>query len=396
MLHFGRDPNAPINVVGLMSGTSLDGVDAAIVRITGSGVESKVELLHYYNTPYDDQIRQKLKELCSHEHSSSARICSMNAYLGQLFGEVVLQAVIAADLSMDDIHLISSHGQTIWHIPEVEGHTFYSIPSTLQIGDLSMIAKHTGKMVVGDFRPADMAVGGQGAPLAPYGDFILFRHEHKGRLLQNIGGIGNCTAVPAGAASSGIIAFDTGPGNMVMDETVYVLSNGRLTYDDGGRLAAQGTADEELVAEMLSHPYFQTAPPKSTGRELFGKAYTAWFMEKARARNLSDSDIIATATAFTACSIVDSYRRYVFPVCEIQEVIVSGGGAHNAELLRMLAAMLPAQQVMTSAQLGFNDDAKEAIIFAVLGNDFMHGIPNNIPAATGARRPTVMGKLALP
>lgn len=396
MIQFSPENNTPVIVVGLMSGTSLDGIDAAVVRITGSGLQSQVELLHYYNIPYDSSIRGKLKELCSEGHSSSSRVCSMNAYLGTRFADAAIEAVREAGLSMDDIHFISSHGQTIWHIPEGEAGNPYSVPSSLQIGDLSVIAKHTGKMVVGDFRTADMAVGGQGAPLAPYGDFILFRHEHIGRLLQNIGGIGNCSAIPAGADATEVLAFDTGPGNMVMDETVQVLSGGRLTYDEGGRWAAQGKADERLVAEMMSHVYFQTVPPKSTGRELFGKAYAAWFLEKARVRNLSDADTVATATAFTAHSIVDSYKRYVFPVCEIQEVIVSGGGAHNAELLRILAAMLPEQKIMTSAQLGFHDDAKEAVIFAVLGNDFMHGIPNNLPAATGAQRPTVMGKLAFP
>lgn len=396
MIVSGWGKDTPVVVVGLMSGTSLDGIDAAVVRMKGSGLQTEVELLHYANTPYDAATREKLKLLCSREHSSSALICSMNAYLGSLFGEAALQAVSEAKLSIDDIHLISSHGQTVWHIPERESDDRYSVPSTLQIGDISVIAKHTGTMVVGDFRPADMAVGGQGAPLVPYGDFILFRDEHKGRLLQNIGGIGNCTAIPAGAKPAEILAFDTGPGNMVIDEAVQVLSEGRLSYDEGGRWAAQGKADDVLLAEMMSHPYFDTSPPKSTGRELFGKAYTSWFLETARQQSLSDADIIATATAFTAHSIADSYRKYVFPKCSMDEVIVTGGGAHNLELLRMVSEMLPNQKVLTSAQLGFHDDAKEAVIFALLGNDFMHGIPNNLPAATGAKRPTVMGKLALP
>ncbi|UNK17851.1 anhydro-N-acetylmuramic acid kinase [Paenibacillus sp. N3/727] len=396
MVISGWEKDLPVIVVGLMSGTSLDGIDAAVVRITGSGLQSQVELIHYASTPYDALTREKLKALCSVEHSSSASICSMNAYLGSLFGEAVLQAVSEAKLQMDDVHLISSHGQTVWHIPVGESGDHYSVPSTLQIGDISVIAKHTGTMVVGDFRPADMAVGGQGAPLVPYGDFILFRDEHKGRLLQNIGGIGNCSAIPGGAGPTEVLAFDTGPGNMVMDEVVYVLSGGRLSYDEEGRWAAQGRVDDGLLAEMMSHPYFHMTPPKSTGRELFGKDYASWFLVKAKERSLSDEDIIATATAFTAHSIADSYQKYVFPVCKIHEVIVSGGGAHNSELLRMLSALLPEQKVLTSAQLGFHDDAKEAVIFALLGNDFMHGIPNNLPAATGAERPTVMGKLALP
>lgn len=270
MLPFNHVKNEPRIIIGLMSGTSLDGIDAAIVRITGSGLQSQVELLHYYNTPYDASIREQLKALCSIEYSSSASVCSMNAYLGRKFADAAIRAAQEAEISMDEVHFISSHGQTLWHIPEGEAGDPFSVPSTLQIGDLSVIAKHTGKMVVGDFRPADMAVGGQGAPLVPYGDFILFRHETKGRILQNIGGIGNCSVIPSGSTPSEVFAFDTGPGNMIIDEVVYVLSEGGLTYDHGGRWAAEGTVDEELITKLMSHQYFQIAPPKSTGRELFG------------------------------------------------------------------------------------------------------------------------------
>lgn len=225
---------------------------------------------------------------------------------------------------------------------------------------------------------------------------ILFRHHERGRLLQNVGGIGNCTALPAGAGPSEVLAFDTGPGNMVIDAVVHALSEGRLSYDEGGKWAAQGKPDQALLDEMMSHAYFRTPPPKSTGRELFGQPYAASFLKAASARGLSDEDIVATATAFTAASIADSYERYVFPRVAIAEVIVTGGGAHNRTLLHMLSERLPGQKVMTSAELGWNDDAKEAVIFALLGNDFVHGVPNNLPAATGALRPTVMGKLALP
>ncbi|GAB6927302.1 anhydro-N-acetylmuramic acid kinase AnmK [Paenibacillus sp. JCM 10914] len=386
----------PTVVVGLMSGTSLDGIDAAIVRITGSGYSATAELLHYYSKPYEPELRHQLRKLCSIDGSTSAAVCSMNAYLGSRFAEVVQEAVAAAGMQMKDIDLVSSHGQTIWHLPFPEPEVPYSAASTLQIGDISVIAKHTGKLTVGDFRPADMAVGGQGAPFAPYGDLILFRHPERGRLLQNVGGIGNCTALSAGADSADVLAFDTGPGNMVMDAVVHTLSAGRLSYDEGGRWAAQGSPHEGLLDEMMSHPYFQTLPPKSTGRELFGHHYAARFMEQARTRALPDADIVATATAFTARSIADGYSRFVFPKYRIDEVIVTGGGAHNRTLLRMLDQRLPQQKVMTSRALGFDDDAKEAVIFALLGNDFMHGVPNNLPAATGAIRATVMGKLALP
>lgn len=382
--------------VGLMSGTSLDGIDAAVVRIEGCGLDARAELLHFYSRPYDDALRERLKALCTMEQSNVALVCGMNAYLAELFAEAALAAVREAGLLMDDVDFVSSHGQTVWHIPQADAADPYLVKSTLQIGDLSVLAKRTGKPAVGDFRPADMAVGGQGAPLAPYGDLILFRHPEKGRLLQNVGGIGNCTALPAQAGPADVFAFDTGPGNMVIDQTVYLLSGGRRTYDESGSWAAKGKADEELVEELMEHPYFRMEPPKSTGRELFGKAYASEFLARAEGRGLSPADIVATATAFTARTIADGYRRFVFPRCRIDEVIVSGGGAHNRTLLKMLAELLPEQAVMTAKSLGLDDDAKEAVIFALLGNDFLHGIANNLPAATGASKTTVMGKLALP
>jgi len=395
MIRLLRDKQAT-TAVGLMSGTSLDGVDAAVVRIEGCGLDSRVQLLHYYSQPYDDALRERLKALCTREQSDVALICGMNVYLAELFADAALAAVQEAGLLMDDIDFVSSHGQTVWHIPQADPADPFLMKSTLQIGELSVLAKRTGKPAVGDFRPADMAVGGQGAPLAPYGDLILFRHPDKGRLLQNVGGIGNCTALPAQAGPEDVFAFDTGPGNMVIDQTVYLLSEGRMSYDEAGNWAAEGTADEQLVAELMAHPYFGMEPPKSTGRELFGKAYAAEFLGKAKGRGLGHADIVATATAFTARSIAEGYRRFVFPRCRIDEVIVTGGGAHNGTLLAMLASMLPEQTVMNSQSLGFNDDAKEAVIFALLGNDFMYGIRNNLPSATGAAEATVMGKLALP
>jgi anhydro-N-acetylmuramic acid kinase len=386
----------PTVLVGLMSGTSLDGIDAAIVRIHGSGLEASVELLHYYSKPYEPELRQRLRDLCSEEKSNSAAVCSMNAYLGYQFGAAVLEAVADAGMQIDEVDLVSSHGQTIWHQPVPEQGDPYAVASTLQIGDISVIAKHTGKLTVGDFRPADMAVGGQGAPFAPYGDLILFRHPQRGRLLQNIGGIGNCSALPAGADPADVLAFDTGPGNMIMDAVAHMLSEGQLSYDDSGKWAARGNPDQVLLGEMMEHPYFHMEPPKSTGREVFGHNYAVSFLEQARLRKLSDEDVMATATAFTARTIADSYVRYVFPRYKIDEVIVTGGGAHNKTLLSMLSELLPEQKVMTSKALGLDDDAKEAVIFALLGNDFMLGVPNNLPAATGADRSTVMGKLALP
>jgi anhydro-N-acetylmuramic acid kinase len=385
-----------MTVAGIMSGTSLDGIDVAIVRITGSGLDSKVELLHFAGFPYEDDLRVALKELCTLEHSNVARVCGMNFRLAELFAEAVRNTAAEAGLAMDDIDLISSHGQTVWHIPNADPDDRMLPKSTLQIGDLSVIAKRTGKPAVGDFRTADMAAGGQGAPLAPYGDLILFRHPDKGRIAQNIGGIGNCAVIPAAGLPEQVMAFDTGPGNMIIDQVVYTLSKGSLTYDAEGAWAASGTVHREFLEAMLSHPYFRRHPPKTTGREIFGTSYAAAWLESAQRAGLSAEDIVATATAFTAHSIVRAYRDFVFPHYAVEEVIVSGGGARNRTLLAMLRGLLPGQTVLTSDALGVPSDAKEAVIFAVLGNDFIHGIANNLPSATGAERPTVMGKLALP
>ncbi|MFK4301373.1 MULTISPECIES: anhydro-N-acetylmuramic acid kinase [unclassified Paenibacillus] len=383
-------------VVGLMSGTSLDGIDAAVVSIEGCGMDARVKLLHYYSVPYEAALRERLKSLCTVEHSSVELVCGMNVYLAERFAEAAVEAVRGAGMEMEEIDLISSHGQTVWHIPEKASHDPHLLRSTLQLGDLSVLAKRTGRYVVGDFRPADMAVGGQGAPLVPYGDLILFRHPEKGRLLQNIGGIGNCTILPPSCTPQQVFAFDTGPGNMVIDQVVHLLTDGRLSYDEDGAWASQGQSDGTLVSEMLEHPYFARKPPKSTGREIFGKDYARQFVASARQRGLDGADMVATATAFTARTIADGYRRHVFPVCRMDEVIVSGGGAHNRTLLAMLERLLPELKVLTSGALGVSDDAKEAVIFALLGNDFMHGLCNNLPSATGAERPTVMGKLAFP
>ncbi|MGG4032091.1 anhydro-N-acetylmuramic acid kinase [Paenibacillus cisolokensis] len=382
--------------VGLMSGTSLDGIDAAVVRIEGSGLASRVSLLHFESRPYDDALRERLKALCDPASSDVASICGMNAYLGELFADAAAAAVREAGLSLDEIDFVSSHGQTIWHMPDALPADPYLVRSTLQIGDLSVLAKRTGRPAVGDFRPADLAVGGQGAPLVPYGDLILFGHPAKGRILQNIGGIGNCTVLPPGAGLQDVMAFDTGPGNMVIDQTVQTLSGGKLSYDEGGAWAAQGTVDEALVAELMSHPYFRQPPPKSTGRELFGAAYASAFLARAAERGLAPADIVATATAFTAHSIADACRRFAMPHSRIDELIVSGGGAHNRTLMAMLAALLPEQAVLQAGAFGVPEDAKEAVIFALLGHAFLLGNCNNVPAATGASAPTVMGKLALP
>ncbi|MEK5060840.1 anhydro-N-acetylmuramic acid kinase [Paenibacillus sp. FSL H7-0326] len=381
-------------VIGLMSGTSLDGVDAALVRIKGSGLSTASRLLAYVQLPYEEEFRERIKALCTIEHSNVEDICSMNFLLADQFAAAAHAVCHQAGIAMDEVDFISSHGQTVWHIPKEDAGRSLA-RSTLQLGDLSVIAARTGRPVVGDFRPADMAAGGQGAPLVPYGDLILFGDPQRGRILQNIGGIGNCTILPAACTADQVTAYDTGPGNMIIDQVVLELSGGKLAYDENGKWAAEGTPDQAWVSEMMQHPYFSLMPPKSTGREQFGAAYAAAFLAGAGERGLSSADIVATATWFTAKSITDSYKRWVFPEYKIDEIIISGGGAHNEVLLSMLSELLPGRTVAKASSFGIDDDAKEALIFALLGNECIHGIPNNVPSATGAGRRVVMGKLAL-
>lgn len=383
-------------IIGLMSGTSLDGVDAAIVHIEGAGLSSKANMLAFHCKEYDDELRERLKKLCTRGGTSTEGICIMNAYMGEVFALAAQEAASSAGVAMEDIDFISSHGQTIWHQPVVDLADRCAVPSTLQIGDISVIAKHTGIPVIGDYRPADMAIGGQGAPLTPYADYLLLRDSKVGRIAQNIGGIGNCTILPAGGDRDSVSAFDTGPGNMLIDQAIYQLSGGALTYDRNGEWASRGQLNHELLDELLTHPYYDQPPMKTTGREMFGEDYALEWLEKGRARGLEAEDIVATFTALTVRTIADAYRQFVFPHHSVRDVIVSGGGARNATLMRWLAEELPEQMVVASDEMGLPGDAKEAIAFALLANDFIHGLPNNLPRVTGAARPTVMGKLAMP
>lgn len=383
-------------IIGLMSGTSLDGIDAAVVRIQGAGVDSRADMIAFHCKEYDEELRERLKSLCTRGGTSTEEMCIMNAYLGEMLAQAACEAASKAGISMEGVDFISSHGQTIWHQPIVDKTDRCAVPSTLQIGDISIIAKHTGVPVIGDYRPADMAVGGQGAPLTPYADYLLLRDSEVGRIAQNIGGIGNCTILPAGGEQSMVTAFDTGPGNMLIDQAVYQLSGGAYGYDRNGEWASRGQVNTELLDDLLAHPYYAEPPVKTTGREMFGTDYALQWIEHGRMLGLSAEDIVATFTALTARTIADAYRQFVFPQHRIRDVIVSGGGARNATLMRWLTEELPEQNVTVSDEMGLPGDAKEAIAFALLANDFIHGVPNNLPRVTGAVRPTIMGKLAMP
>lgn len=369
-------------VVGLMSGTSADGIDAAVVKILGVPPSLQWQVLAHSHLPYMNEQRQLIFDSFDPVHSNAEQICRANVAVGEWFAEAALQAIAAAGLQPQEVQLIGSHGQTIWHAPEAH--------ATLQIGEAAVIAERTGIPVVSNFRPRDMAAGGQGAPLVAYVDVLLFSHPHKVRVTQNIGGIANLTYLPGLQKPVGqAFAFDSGPGNMMIDRAVWRWTQGRQTCDWGGALAARGRVDEALLADWMKHPYLRLKPPKTTGRELFGVGLAdAWYEEGLR-HGLSGPDVIATLTEFTCRSIANAYANFL--PAQPDEVIVSGGGAHNPLLMDGLRRLLAPVVVRTSDEVGMGVEVKEAAAFAVLAYETWHERAGNLPQATGARQAVVLG-----
>ncbi|MEH7529160.1 anhydro-N-acetylmuramic acid kinase [Priestia megaterium] len=373
--------------VGLMSGTSLDGIDAALVQIEGSGYESKVKLLHFITMPFSPQLKKEIEQALSFEHSNVQLICSLNFKLGYAFADAVKKVCQEARFSLEQIDVIGSHGQTIYHQPYASGSTAMS---TLQIGEPAVIAYETKAEVVANFRVMDMAAGGQGAPLVPHTERILYSHNNYTRLLQNIGGIGNVTLIPPKHSPIPVVAFDTGPGNMMIDEACQQLFN--VSFDENGRLAAGGKIISELLEDCMNHDYMKLSPPKSTGRELFGTQYTKRLLEKYSKHK--KEDLLATITMFTASSIVHHYETCIFPAYSIDEVIIGGGGSYNNTLMNMIKAQLGKRcRVYTQEEIGMSSEAKEAVAFAVLANETLSGYPSNVPSATGALSPVILGNI---
>lgn len=380
-------------IVGLISGTSADGVSSVVTEIKESGVSTKLQILGFHTSPYPSELRKAVFELFSPETSTVDRICEMNFVLGEFFAECAVKQVESCGLALDEIDLIGSHGQTIHHIPQESKVCGYRTRSTLQIGEAAVIAERTSVPTIADFRKADIAVGGEGAPLTPYLDYILHRHQTKSRVLQNIGGIANLTYLPAGASAEDVVAFDTGPGNMVIDAVVQHYSSQTIAYDEDGCIAKGGTVDAELLEKLLSHPYFDRHPPKSTGREEFGEAYALKVIQMAEERNLSFEDVVATTATLTVESIVRAYRSHLPEGGTINEVYVSGGGAKNRFLMEGLASRVGKGSINEYDSLGFPGEAKEAMLMAVLANEFIFDNPSNLPQVTGATKATVLGAL---
>jgi anhydro-N-acetylmuramic acid kinase len=370
-------------IIGLNSGTSVDGIDAAIVDFEGAGLATRVAPVAFTTSAVSDELRARLKDAAS---ASAAELCHLNFLVGEAFAAAAQAVLDEAGLSAGEVDLVASHGQTVVHLPPSAG---YTLGSSLQIGEPAVIAERLGLPVICDFRVRDLAAGGEGAPLVPLADYYLFRRPGQVRGLQNIGGIANVTVVPD--RLEGVFAFDTGPGNMALDEVARVASGGTARYDAGGAMAARGRVDEMVLAELLSAPFFAQPPPRSTGRERFGAAWLAPLLHRYRDRL---PDLLATLTRFTAEAIRLSYARFVEPRAgRVTDVVVSGGGVHNATLMAHLSQLFDPAPVRSSADEGIDPDAKEAIAFALLANETLHGLPGNIPAATGARGPRVLGKI---
>jgi len=380
-------------VAGVMSGTSADGINVALVRIQGRGFRSRLELLAHYEFPFPANVRRAILSAMNAPSASVADLSRLNFLLGELYAGAVRAAQRRARLGCE---LVGCHGQTLYHQGDARTFLGRGIACTWQTGEAAIIAAKLGVPVVSDFRPADMAASGKGAPLIPFLDYVLYRHRRYGRIVQNLGGIGNLTAIPPRAVPENLVAFDTGPGNMVIDAvTEHVFDR---PYDRNGRLAERGDPIERVLQQVLRHPFFRQKPPKTAGREQFGHEFVREFFQLCR--RADDNDIVATATALTARSIGVAVRRFVLPLVEpplrFREFVISGGGTKNATLMRMIREELAPlkMRVRTSDEFGLPSDAKEAAAFALLAYQTWRRMPSNVPSATGAERPAILGKVS--
>lgn len=365
-----------MNVIGLMSGTSLDAIDAALVEIKVCDDVLEIEVRSFVMQPLDNAIRDAVRQILPPNQGSTRAVCELNFALGEAFAKAAQEAIKAADLTQAD--LIASHGQTVFHVAD-------SPRSTLQISNPAVIAARTNCTVISDFRSRDIALGGHGAPLVPWFDALLFRDTQKHRVALNIGGMANLSYVPP---KGEILAFDTGPGNVLIDEGMRFLTNGAKTFDENGSVAQSGTINQRLLQKWLDHPYFQMAPPKSTGRELFGPQEAQSMVQEGRKMGLSDSDILATLTALTARTISDAINS----LPHVDELIVGGGGARNTFLMQQIETEFQGT-LREMDSFGIASEAKEAVAFAVMGFATFHSWPSNLISATGASQSAILGSI---
>jgi anhydro-N-acetylmuramic acid kinase len=402
--------SSPLLVLGLMSGTSADGIDVALARISGVPPQINAKLLNHTSVKFPAALQNEILRVAEQQPISAGQLSQLSFRLGEIFAEATLTACKRFRVPTRKIALIGSHGQTIFHQGQPVPRLGRPIASTLQIGEPAIIAGRTGITTIADFRPADIALGGQGAPLVPYVDYLLYRHKTFGRVSLNLGGIANITVLPPVAKPSQVFAFDTGPANMLIDALVQHFTHGRRRFEKNARLAQAGRSIPALLDELLRDPYLKLPPPKSTGREYYGRAYVQKILALGRRHRAKPADLIRAATIFTALSVVDALHRFVLPKIKVHQLIVSGGGARNPLILAQLSAALrvgarfSASQsgpsapgtirVLPSSHLGIPEDAKEAFAFALLAYETFHRRPANLPSATGAHRPAILGKIS--
>jgi len=386
----------PMTVIGIMSGTSADGIDVAITRISSGSDRARLRLLAHEGFPFAPALRRAILSAMNADCISTAELARLNWRLGIAYAEAV-KATLAKhpQPSRQAVDLIGCHGQTLYHQPRPTSYAGRRFACTWQLGEAAVLASETHIPVISNFRPADMLAGGQGAPLVPLLDYVLFAHKCRARVLQNIGGIANFTAIPAGAGPDSIVAFDSGPGNMILDALAQKLFH--RSFDPEGALAARGSVIASVLAESLRHPFFRRQPPRTAGREQFGREYAHKLLDFCRQHSRRPEDALATATALTAESITKAFQRFAYPAMNGSPIdyIASGGGARNRTLMKMLAARLEPLgcTFASSEEFGLPAEAKEAAAFALLAWQTWHHLPGNIPAATGAHHPALLGQI---
>ena len=384
----------PLLVLGLMSGTSADGIDVALARVSGAPPQLNAKLLGHASFNFPLVVRKQILRVAEQRPIPAGELSQLNFRLGHAYADAVLAACKRFKVSPKRIDLIGNHGQTIFHQGQPVSYFGHPTAATLQIGEGAVIAARTGITTVSDFRPGDIALGGQGAPLVPYADYLLYRHPRMARASLNLGGIANITVLPAAAKLTQILGFDTGPSNILIDGLVRRFTRGRKQMDKDARLALKGRTIRPLLQKLMQDPYLRVAPPKSTGREYYGEGYLRRIISLGRRYHAKTNDLIRTATLFTALSVVDAINRIVLPKTKIQQLIVSGGGAFNPLVLCQMAALLPEIEVVPSSFLGVPEDAKEALTFAMFAYETFHQRPSNLPSTTGARGRAILGKIS--
>jgi len=377
-------------IIGLMSGTSADGVGAALVEVAGRGRDIRVELREFLTDPYPRGIRNSVLDISRPGGGTTAEVAALNTLLGERFAKAAIKVCRRAATPITTVDFIGSHGQTVAHLPERH--------STLQIGEPAVIAAVTQRPVVADFRPADIAAGGQGAPLTPLADYLLFRNPKLGRGVLNIGGICNITFLPAGIEKpDDLIAFDTGPGNMLLDAMTAVLSRGKKQFDNKGNIARSGKARDSWLEELMRHPFFKKKPPKSAGREQFGAHYLDELLAKFKAKGEgAQRDLLATLAESVALSVAAAIEKFILPRHRADDLLACGGGASNEYLMERIGRCIAPIKLGTTDNAGVPADAREAIAFALLARETWEGRPGNVPAATGAKRAVTLGKIIRP